>query len=113
MKMQGKYTEPKYLLFFWKMGGKRHLGGHDLVRRMGRQGEVLIWCRKCSAMRDREWHNVLSSWLREDMEGMEESQKEGRQGDQRRGEQKDEMRRGERRGRNGGCLKKVYQPCFR
>ena len=21
---------------------------HDLVRRMDRQGEVLIWCRKCS-----------------------------------------------------------------
>ena len=29
-----------------KMGG-RHLGGHDLVRRMDRQGEALIWCRKC------------------------------------------------------------------
>ena len=26
----------------------RHLGGHDLVRRMERQGEVLIWCRMCS-----------------------------------------------------------------
>ena len=26
----------------------RHLGGHDLVRRMDRQGEVPIWCRKCS-----------------------------------------------------------------
>ena len=35
-----------------KMWGKwrmRHLGGHDMVRRMDRQGEVLIWCRKCSA----------------------------------------------------------------
>ena len=27
---------------------RRHLGGHDLVRRMDRQGEVLRWCRKCS-----------------------------------------------------------------
>ena len=27
---------------------KRHLGAHDLVRRMDRQGEVLIWCRKSS-----------------------------------------------------------------
>ena len=27
---------------------RRHLGGHDLVRRMDRQGEVLTWCRKCS-----------------------------------------------------------------
>ena len=25
-----------------------HLGCHNLVRRMDRQGEVLIWCRKCS-----------------------------------------------------------------
>ena len=24
------------------------MGGHDLVRRMDRQGEVLIWRRKCS-----------------------------------------------------------------
>ena len=24
------------------------MGGHDLVRRMERQGEVLIWCRMCS-----------------------------------------------------------------
>ena len=24
------------------------MGGHDLVRIMDRQGEVLIWCRKCS-----------------------------------------------------------------
>ena len=24
---------------------RRHLEGHDLVRRMDRQGEVLIWCR--------------------------------------------------------------------
>ena len=25
---------------------KRHLGRHDLVRRVDRQGEVLIWCTK-------------------------------------------------------------------
>ena len=24
------------------------MGGHDLVRRVDRQGDVLIWCRKCS-----------------------------------------------------------------
>ena len=24
------------------------MGGHDMVRRLDRQGEVLIWCRKCS-----------------------------------------------------------------
>ena len=28
--------------------GRRYLGGHDLVRRMDRQGEILMWCRKCS-----------------------------------------------------------------
>ena len=27
---------------------RRHLGGHDLVRRMDRQGEVLKRCKKCS-----------------------------------------------------------------
>ena len=31
-----------------KKRGKRHLGGHDPVRRMDRQGEVLIRFRKCS-----------------------------------------------------------------
>ena len=43
MKMPRKCTGPK---LFSKR--RRHLGGHDLVRRMDRQGEVLIWCRKCS-----------------------------------------------------------------
>ena len=33
--------------FFWK-NGRRHLEGHDLVRRMDRQGQVQIWCRTCS-----------------------------------------------------------------
>ena len=34
--------------------GKRYLGGHDLVRRVDRQGEVLFCCRKCSGyMRQR------------------------------------------------------------
>ena len=27
---------------------KATFGGHDLVRRMDRQGTVLIWCRDCS-----------------------------------------------------------------
>ena len=30
----------------WKM--EKASRGHDLVRRLDRQGEVLIWCRKCS-----------------------------------------------------------------
>ena len=25
---------------------KRHLGGHDKVRKLDRQGDLLIWCRK-------------------------------------------------------------------
>ena len=27
---------------------KAHLGGHDMVRRVGPNGEALVWCRKCS-----------------------------------------------------------------
>ena len=34
--------------------GKRDLGAHDLVRRVDRQCEVLIWCRNARAMRGRE-----------------------------------------------------------
>ena len=48
MKMPRKCTGPKCLsekLGTWRV---RHLAGHDLVRRVDRQGEVLIWCRKCS-----------------------------------------------------------------
>ena len=48
MKVPGKCTGPKYLSICFGKWKKRHLGGHDLVRRMDRQGEVLIWCRKCS-----------------------------------------------------------------
>ena len=48
MKMPGRCNGPKFLskgLGKWR---RRHLGGHDLVRRMDRKGEVLKWCRKCS-----------------------------------------------------------------
>ena len=48
MKMPRKCTGQK---LFPKSSAKwrtSHLGGHDLVRRMDREGEVLIWCRKCS-----------------------------------------------------------------
>ena len=47
MKIPGKCSGPKLLSKFGKIG-RRHLGGHDLVRGMDRQGEVLTWCRKCS-----------------------------------------------------------------
>ena len=48
MKMPGKCTGPKFLSNNWGKWRRRHLGGHHLVRRMDRLGEVLIWCRKCS-----------------------------------------------------------------
>ena len=48
MNMPGKCTDQNSCQKFWKNGVRRHLGGHDLVRRMDRLGEVLIWCRKCS-----------------------------------------------------------------
>ena len=48
MNMPGRCDGPKFLskrLGKWR---NRHLGGHDLVRRMDRQGGVLVWCRKYS-----------------------------------------------------------------
>ena len=48
MKMPGKCKGPKYWSENWRKWRKRHLEGNDLVRRADRQGEVLIWCRKCS-----------------------------------------------------------------
>ena len=48
MKMKGKCTGPKYRSKMLGKWVKRHLGGHDLVRRVDRQGQVLIWCKRCS-----------------------------------------------------------------
>ena len=48
MKLPGRCTGPKFLSKSLGKWRRRHLGGHDLVRRMDRQGEVLTWCRKCS-----------------------------------------------------------------
>ena len=48
MKMPGRCTRPKFLSKSLGKLGRRYLGGYDLVRRMDRQAEVLIWCRKCS-----------------------------------------------------------------
>ena len=31
-----------------KGGEEAHLGGYDMVRRVGPTGEALVWCRKCS-----------------------------------------------------------------
>ena len=48
MKMPGRSNGPKFLSRSLKNGEGASLGAHDLVRRMDRQGEVLIWCRNCS-----------------------------------------------------------------
>ena len=48
MKMQGRCDGPEFLSKRSGKWGSRHLGGHDLVRRMDRQGGVLKWCRQCS-----------------------------------------------------------------
>ena len=42
MKMSGKCAGPKLLPKSSEKWRRRHLGGHDLVRRMDRKGEVLI-----------------------------------------------------------------------
>ena len=51
-KRPGKCTRPKYLSKTVGKWGKRHLGNHDLARRVDRQVdrqvEALIWCTKCS-----------------------------------------------------------------
>ena len=46
MKMPRQCTGPRYLSKNFGKCGKRHLGGHDLVRRVDRQGQVIIWCKK-------------------------------------------------------------------
>ena len=48
MKMPGRCAGPKVLSKRLGTRRRRHLGGHDLVRRVDRQGEGPIWCRKCS-----------------------------------------------------------------
>ena len=48
MKRPGRCAVPKYFCHFFGKLRKPHLGGHNMVRRMDRQEEVLIWCRKCS-----------------------------------------------------------------
>ena len=48
MKVPGRCSGPNLLSKSLKTLRRRHLGGHDLVRRMDRQGEVLMWSRECS-----------------------------------------------------------------
>ena len=46
MKMSGRCTGPKFPSKSLGKCGRRHLGGHDLVRRTDRQGEVLLGVRE-------------------------------------------------------------------
>ena len=68
MKMPGRCTRPKFMsksLGNWR---KRHLGGHDFARRMDRQEDVLIWCRKCSGYaRRRMGPKLMNCCVREQM----------------------------------------------
>ena len=52
MKIKGTCAGPKWLTkgskLKFRRWGKLHLGGHDIVRRVDRHGEVLMWCRQCS-----------------------------------------------------------------
>ena len=56
---------PTYLSKNLGQRGKLHLGGHDMVRRMDRQGEVLIWCGEmfsiCEAKNGTEIDEVLQA----------------------------------------------------
>ena len=52
--------------------GKSHLGGHDMVRRVRRNGETSIWCRKCSGYaRQRLGHKLMHEWKLEKMDTKE------------------------------------------
>ena len=52
MNMQGHVRGPRCLRedsrHKLNMCGMQHLGGHDMVRRVNRNGEALMWCKKCS-----------------------------------------------------------------
>ena len=69
----GRCTGPKFLSKSLENGRRRHLGGHDLVRRMDRQGEVLIWCRKCSEHARQRVEPKLMDCCRPEQVGTKES----------------------------------------
>ena len=72
MKMPGKCTGPKYLSKQLGKRRERHLGGHDLVRRVDRQGEVLIWCRNCSVYARQRMRPKLINCCRSEQVGTNE-----------------------------------------
>ena len=72
MMMPGKCTGPKLLSKGPEKWRGRHLGGHDLVRRMDRQGEGLIWCRKCSGYARQRMGPKLMNCCRPEQMGTKE-----------------------------------------
>ena len=72
MKMPGKCTGPKFLSKSLEKGRRRHLEGHDLVRRMDRKDEVLVWCRKCSGYARQRMGPKLISCCRPEQIGTKE-----------------------------------------
>ena len=51
---------------------KRQLGGPDLVIRMDRQGEVLIWCRECSGCARQRMGPILMNCCKPEQVGTKE-----------------------------------------
>ena len=72
MKMPGKCTFLKYSSEHLGKWGRRHLGGYDLVSIVDRQGEVLIWCRKCSGYVRRRMGAKLLNCCRPEQVGTKE-----------------------------------------
>ena len=73
MKEQGKRTGPKWLterskhkLTRWR---KLHVGGLNMVRRVDRHGEALIWCRKISGYARQKWNFKTDLILEEARDG--------------------------------------------
>ena len=72
MKMPRKCTGPKYLSKILENGESVTFAGHDLARRVDRQGEVLIWCRKCSGNARQRMGPKLMTCCRSEQVGTKE-----------------------------------------
>ena len=75
MKMSGKCTGAEvFVNTFGKMRGrKKYLESmHDLVRRVDRRGETLIWCWKCSGFARQRMGPKLMNCCRPEQAGTKE-----------------------------------------
>ena len=75
MKMPGRCDGPKFLSKKLGKFRSRQLGSHDLVRRMDRQGEVRIGCRKCSGYARQRMGPKLTNCRRPEPMGTKEFDK--------------------------------------